>query len=53
MFIQSGANEFLVIGSVDAQITFSTDKPGPPIVGIVSIDEEFFLTGKCFETLCF
>jgi hypothetical protein len=40
------ANEFLVIGSRDAQITFSTDKPGPPIVGIESIDEEFFENGS-------
>jgi hypothetical protein len=44
MFIPMGANEFLVVGSGDAQITFSTDKPGPPIVGIESIDEEFFET---------
>jgi Domain of unknown function (DUF5597)/Glycosyl hydrolases family 35 len=34
MFIQTGPNEFLVTGSGDAQITFSTDKPGPPIVGM-------------------
>ena len=45
MFLQTGPNEFLVIGSGDAQITFSTDKPGPPIVGIESIDEEFFENG--------
>jgi hypothetical protein len=45
MFIQTGASEFLVVGSGDAQITFSTDKPGPPIVGIESIDEEFFVNG--------
>jgi Domain of unknown function (DUF5597)/Glycosyl hydrolases family 35 len=45
MFIQTGSNEFLVTGSGDAQITFSTDKPGPPIVGIESIDEEFFENG--------
>ncbi len=45
MFIQTGPNEFLVVGSGDAQITFSTDKPGPPIVGIESIDEEFFENG--------
>jgi hypothetical protein len=45
MFIQTGPNEFLVTGSGDAQITFSTDKPGPPIVGIESIDEEFFENG--------
>jgi beta-galactosidase GanA len=45
MFIQTGPNEFIVAGSGDAQITFSTDKPGPPIVGIESIDEEFFENG--------
>ena len=45
MFIQTGPNEFIVTGSGDAQITFSTDKPGPPIVGIESIDEEFFENG--------
>ena len=45
MFIQTGANEFLVVGSGVGQITFSTDKPGPPIVGIESIDEEFFENG--------
>jgi hypothetical protein len=41
MFIPNGRNEFLVVGSGDAQIAFSTDKPGLPIVGIESIDEEF------------
>jgi hypothetical protein len=45
MFIQIGPNEFLVTGSGDAQINFSSDKPGPPIVGIESIDEEFFENG--------
>ena len=45
MFIQTGPNEFLVVGSGDARITFSTDKPGLPIVGIVSTDEEYFENG--------
>lgn len=45
MFLQTGPNEFLVAGSGDAQITFSTDKPDPPLVGIESIDEEFFQNG--------
>ena len=45
MFIQVSPNEFLVTGSGDAQITFSTDTPGPPIVGIESIDEEFYQHG--------
>lgn len=46
IFLQTGPNEFLVIGSGDAQIAFSTDKPGLPIVGIESIDEEFFENGN-------
>ena len=46
MFIQTGSNEFLVIGSGDAQITFTSDKPGPPIVGIESVDEEYFENGS-------
>jgi hypothetical protein len=45
MFIQLGTDEFLIVGSGDGQITFSTDKPGPPNVGIESIDEEFFEHG--------
>jgi hypothetical protein len=45
MFLRIGPNEFLVAGVGDAQITFSSDKPGPPIVGIVSIDEEYYENG--------
>ena len=50
MFIPEGPDEFFVVGSGDGQITFSTDKPstdkpGAPIVGIASIDEEFFENG--------
>lgn len=45
MFLQTGPDEFLVAGSGNAQVTFSSDKPGPPIVGIESIDEEFFQGG--------
>jgi beta-galactosidase GanA len=45
MFLQTGPNEFLVVGVGDAQITFSSDRPGPPIVGIVSIDEEYYENG--------
>jgi hypothetical protein len=45
MFIQVSPNEFLVTGSGDAQIAFSTGKPGLPIVGIERIDEEFFQNG--------
>jgi hypothetical protein len=45
MFIQTAANEFLVVGAGDAQVTFLSDRPGPPIVGIESIDEEYFENG--------
>ncbi len=45
LFIQTAPSEFLVVGSGDAQVTFSTESPGPPIVGIESIDEEFFENG--------
>lgn len=45
MFLQMGPDEFLVIGSGDAQVTFSTDSPGSSSVGIESIDEELFEDG--------
>jgi hypothetical protein len=45
VFLQTGPNEFLVAGVSDAQITFSSDNPGIPIVGTGSIDEEFFENG--------
>jgi hypothetical protein len=45
LFIQTGTDEFLVVGSGDGMVTFSADTPGPPIVGIESIDEEFFENG--------
>ncbi|MGH8220989.1 MAG: DUF5597 domain-containing protein, partial [Steroidobacteraceae bacterium] len=41
LFLQTGPNEFLVVGSGDGRLTFTTDRPGPPIVGIESIDEQF------------
>lgn len=45
LFIQTAPSEFLVAGSGDAQITFSSDSSGPPIVAIESIDEEYFENG--------
>jgi hypothetical protein len=45
LFLQNGPNEFLVFGVGDAQITFTSDKPGLPLVGIESIDEQFFENG--------
>jgi len=46
LFIQTAPEEFLVVGSGEAQITFSTDRPGPPVVGIESSDEEHLEDGK-------
>jgi hypothetical protein len=46
MFLEMGPDEYLVAGSGDAQITFSTETPGPPIAGIESIDEEVFENGS-------
>ena len=40
MFLQTGPDEFLVVGSGDAQVTFASEQPGPPVVGVTSIDEE-------------
>lgn len=45
MFLQTGPDEFLAVGNGDAQVTFSTGKPGAPVVGILSIDEEFWENG--------
>lgn len=45
MFLHTGPSEFLVVGAGDAQITFSSDQPGPPIVGILSVDEEYYQNG--------
>jgi hypothetical protein len=39
LFLQTGPDEYLVVGSGDAVLTFTTDRPGPPVVGIESIDE--------------
>ncbi len=41
MFLQNGPDEFVVIGSGDAQLSFTTDRPGAPIVGVESIEEHF------------
>lgn len=40
MFLQTGPDEFLVVGSGDMQISFTADRPGPATVGIESIDEQ-------------
>ncbi|MDR6787149.1 hypothetical protein J2Y58_000487 [Sphingomonas sp. BE138] len=46
MFLQTGADEFLIVGSGDAQLSFATDRPGAPIVGIESIDEQWLRDGQ-------
>ncbi len=40
LFLQTGPDQFLITGAGDAQITLSTDKPSPSIVGVLSIEEE-------------
>jgi hypothetical protein len=39
LFLQTDPDEFLIVGSGDAVLTFTTDRPGLPIVGIESTDE--------------
>lgn len=46
IFLQTAPDEFLVFGVGDAQVTFTSDKPDLPIVGIESIDEQFFEDGS-------
>jgi len=46
LFLQTGPNEYIVAGSGSALITFAASTPGLPIVGIESIDEEFFDGGQ-------
>lgn len=46
MFLQTGTDEFVVVGSGDAQLSFATDRPGAPIVGVESIDEQFLRDGR-------
>lgn len=46
MFLQTKPDEFIVIGSGDSQLNFTTDRPGAPIVGIEGIDEQFVTTGR-------
>ncbi|MCC4250802.1 DUF5597 domain-containing protein [Sphingobium naphthae] len=45
MFLQTGPDEFIVLGAGDMQVSFTTDRPGPPIVGIESIDEQMVKDG--------
>lgn len=41
LFLQTAPDEFLIAGAGEAQVTFTSDQPGPPFVGIASIDEMF------------
>ncbi len=45
IFLQTGPDEFIVVGAGDMQVSFTTDRPGPPIVGIESIDEQMVKDG--------
>src|SRR5262249_29614058 len=49
MLLQNGPDEFIVAGSGDLTITFSATTPGPPIVGIDSIDEQVLKDGKWIQ----
>ena len=40
LFLQTGPDEYLILGSGDSVLTFTSDRPGPPMVGIESIDEQ-------------
>lgn len=44
MLIQTAPDEFLIVGSGDAQMTFAADQ-GPDNVGIDSLDEQYFENG--------
>ena len=40
LFLQTGPDEYLVVGSGDAQINLTADTAGLPVVSIESIDEQ-------------
>jgi hypothetical protein len=46
MFLQTDPDAFTVVGSGDAVITFTADTPGPPIVGLDSVDELVLRGGR-------
>lgn len=45
IIMQLGPDEFLVAGG-DLQVTFAADSPGPPIVGLATVEEGRFLNGR-------
>jgi hypothetical protein len=46
MFLAVGADEYIVAGSGNLQITFAAHSPGLPFAGIASIDEEVLADGQ-------
>jgi hypothetical protein len=46
MFLQSGADEYIIAGYGNSNVTFQPYSDGPPSAGIASIDEEVFANGK-------
>ena len=46
LFVQTGPDEFQVIGAGDGHVSFSVASSGPPNAGIASIDEEVFANGS-------
>lgn len=45
LILQLAPNEFLV-GGGNLQITFTADSPGPPIVGLATVEEGRFVSGR-------
>jgi len=46
LFIQTGTDEFQVIGAGEGQVSFSAASSGPPSAGIASIDEEVLASDR-------
>jgi hypothetical protein len=46
LFIALGPDEYLAAGSGPVEVTFSPSTPGPPIAGILSIDEGTYVDGR-------
>ena len=46
LFVQTGPDEFEIIGAGEGHVSFSVASSGPPNAGIASIDEEVFANGS-------
>jgi len=46
IFISVGPNEYVIAGSGQATVTFSPNTAGPPIAGVLSIEEGSFVNGR-------